>query len=76
MGPVASWLERATTSTVVVHTADGRSLRGVLAGVYRDELVLAHASYLTIEGPRELSGEVGVPREMVAFVQRLDGAAP
>lgn len=75
---MGSWLKRVEAGTVVVHTADGRSIRGVLTGVYRDELVLAHAAYLSVEGPRELSGEVAVPRENVAFVQRLNGngAAP
>lgn len=70
----SSWLERSATSTVVVHTADGRSLRGVLAGVFRDEVVLVHAEYLTEEGPRPLAGEVAVPRENVAFLQRLGAA--
>ena len=41
-----SWLESVTADTVVVHTRDGRSIRGVLVGAYRTEVVLAHASLL------------------------------
>lgn len=67
----SSWLSKVTTSTVVVHTVDGRSLRGVLAGVWRDELVLAHAAYLAEDGAKPLAGEVAIPRENVAFVQQV-----
>lgn len=41
-----SWLKSVTADTVVVHTRDGRSIRGVLVGAYRTEVVLAHASLL------------------------------
>lgn len=70
-----SWLERVKTEAVVVHTADGRSIQGLLAEVWRDELVLVRAEYLSEEGPRPLLGKIGVPRENVAFVQWLNGSA-
>jgi small nuclear ribonucleoprotein (snRNP)-like protein len=47
-----NWLKSVTAETVVVHTRDGRSIRGVLVGVYRQEVVLAHASLLHAGGDR------------------------
>ncbi len=57
-----------------MHTRDERSIRGVLIACYRRELVLAHAAYL-VEGERStaqpLEGEVCIPRENIAFIQRV-----
>ncbi len=55
---------------VTLHTRDGRSLEGVLVGVYRDAYALAHAEYLLEDGRREqLPGEVLVPADNLSFVQ-------
>jgi small nuclear ribonucleoprotein (snRNP)-like protein len=72
MGP----FRRLVRETVLVHTRDDRSIRGVLLGAYRSELVLAHAVYL-VEGGSEqqLEGEVHIPVSNVSFLQRLGGGA-
>jgi small nuclear ribonucleoprotein (snRNP)-like protein len=63
------WINRLTRRTVVVHTRDGQSLRGVLVGAYRDCLVLSHAVYLAGEGEVNVDGEVAVPRQTVGWLQ-------
>lgn len=63
------WIERLTRRSVVVHTRDGASMRGVLVATYRDCLVLSHANYLAGEGAVAVDGEVVVPRETVSWLQ-------
>lgn len=66
------WLDRQRTETVIVHTKTKESMRGVLVGVYRDCLVIAHAYYLNAESaPTEIDGEAIVPRDQVAWIQKL-----
>lgn len=66
------WLNRQLTTTVIVHTSGKESLRGVLVGVYKDCLVLAHAYYLHADSaPTEVDGEAIVPRAQVAWIQKL-----
>lgn len=58
---------------MVVHTRDGRSLRGVLVGAHRDALGLAHAAVLSEDGGQvSAAGEILVPRDNVSFVQVVD----
>lgn len=67
------WLNRQLTNTVVVHTTAKESIRGVLVGVYSDCVVIAHAYYLHAESaPTEIDGEAIVPRERVAWVQKIE----
>ena len=68
-------LTRAVGERVVVHTKDDRTLDGVLAGVYRDVLVLAHATLLQPgESPDiPLGGETLVPAPNVSLVQLRPG---
>ncbi|GHO58225.1 hypothetical protein KSB_67000 [Ktedonobacter robiniae] len=61
-----SWLKSVTADTVVVHTRDGRSIRGVLVGAYRTEVALAHASLLHFGGEDQLDGDVIVLRDNVS----------
>lgn len=71
-----SWFRRSLRRRVLVHTVDGRSVRGILRHVYPGELVLAHAEYLHAAGPEELVGEICVPRERVSFCQLLPPEEP
>lgn len=61
--------------TVVVHAGDDDSLKGVLVAVHRDCLVLAHAVSLWDGGETKVDGEAVIPRERVAWIQHLGGAA-
>lgn len=70
------FLQRITRETVVIHTLSGASVRGVLVAAYRDCLVLAHATYLTADSTEPVDGEAVIPREQVAWLQRLPGVEP
>jgi len=64
------YLEKLARASVIAHTIDGRSIAGVLQGVYRDVLVLAPARMLVDSGdPVELDGAVTVERARVSFLQ-------
>jgi hypothetical protein len=65
------WLNRLTAKTVVVHLTDDESLRGIVAGVYADCLVLRHAAYLGEKAIDRVDGEVVIPRERIAWLQNL-----
>jgi small nuclear ribonucleoprotein (snRNP)-like protein len=69
-----NWLSRLVRETIVVHTTGGASIRGVLVGVYRDCVVLQHAKYLTSDTTEDVDGEAIIPRQMVAWMQRLPGS--
>jgi hypothetical protein len=71
---VLRFLPRLARETVVVHTLSGTSLRGVLVASYRDCLVLAHATYLGTDTTIKVDGESVIPREQIAWIQRLGGA--
>lgn len=61
----------------VLQTKDGRSLRGVLARVHRDCVVMAHFTYLEEARPHDLPGEAVVPLANVSWFHRIaEGAAP
>lgn len=65
--PPDGWLSQRMHRRVIVHTADERSIEGLLAGEWPDGLVLRAATYL--ETGAELAGEVWVPRRQVLFAQ-------
>lgn len=71
-----NWLDRLERRTVVVHTSDGQSLRGVLVGVYRDCVVLNHAYALGAQAVQSIDGEAVIARERVAWVQTLPHPEP
>lgn len=71
-----SWINRLVKRSVVVHTSTGASIRGVLVGVYRDSLVLAHAIYLDQGGNVDVDGEAVVPRSNVSWIQTLPAGDP
>lgn len=69
-----TWLDDLTLETVIVHTRDDMSFRGLKSSVYDDCLVLKEARVLEGEGVSSvLNGEVVIPRERVHFIQVLPG---
>ena len=67
-----SWLDDLTLDTVIVHTRDGMSLKGLKSSVYEDTIVLKEARVLEDEGMSSvINGEVAIPRERVHFIQLL-----
>jgi hypothetical protein len=71
------YLKQIEAQTVVLHTRDDASIKGVLVAVHSDVYVLRHAAYLNPDGSQVAAdGEVLVPVGRVAFLQRLgDGGA-
>lgn len=65
------WLFRLERRTVVVHTRNGSSIRGVLAGTYQDALVLTAAALLSGNETIPIDGDVTVPRGNVDWIQGL-----
>lgn len=67
------WLRNLTEKTVIVHLSNsGPSIKGALSAVHSDCLVLQRALVLEPESQTLLSGDVVVPRDQVAFIQRVD----
>lgn len=67
-----SWLDELTLDTVIVHTRDGMSFKGLKSSVYEDSIVLKEARVLEDEGMSTvLNGDVAIPREQVHFIQLL-----
>lgn len=65
-----TWLDDLTLETVIVHTTDGMSFKGVKSSVYDDALVLRDARMLEGDGMSSvINGEVAIPRERVHFLQ-------
>jgi hypothetical protein len=62
---------RRLRRTVVIHTRDGRSLRGLLVGEYSDCIVLAHAELLDEE--MKIGGEAIVALSNVSWAQDVTG---
>lgn len=70
-----TWLDALVLETVIVHTTDGMSFKGLKSTVYDDALVLREARVLQDEGlSTVLNGEVAIPRERVHFIQLLSDA--
>lgn len=67
-----TWLDDLTLETVIVHTRDGMSFKGLKSSVYDDSLVLKEARILEDEGMSSIiNGEIAIPRERVHFIQLL-----
>lgn len=64
-----TWLGDITLSTVIVHTTDGPSIKGLRSAVHDDCLVLREAVLLEDAGVSQFDGEVVIPRERVSFMQ-------
>lgn len=66
-----TWLSKVTLETVIVHT-EGGSLKGVVAAVHDDCLVLRDVLvYGSDPQPELLDGNLVVPREKVMYIQKL-----
>jgi hypothetical protein len=66
------WLESVSGERLLVHTVDNQTIEGVLFAVLRDGLLLK-APRIVDDVTVNVSGEVWVPREKVALVQRPNG---
>ncbi len=69
-----SWFKAVTGHRVLLHLKDDNSIEGVLVDrPYRDGLALRGAELRVGQNsPTTMGGEVFVPRENIAFVQRDD----
>jgi small nuclear ribonucleoprotein (snRNP)-like protein len=66
------YLSDLEAETVIVHTKDDRSIRGVMVAAHSDAIVLRQAAYLMDESTTvSADGEIGIPRENIAFYQRI-----
>jgi small nuclear ribonucleoprotein (snRNP)-like protein len=63
-------LDTIIRDRVVVTLKDGQSFRGLFNGADRNTLALLDAEYLKPDGPTKVDGEVFIPRDHVAFVQK------
>jgi hypothetical protein len=68
------YIDRMKRSTVVVHRPDDVSVRGVLAGVYRDCIVLECAEALGVDGPTQIDGRAVIPRSDRLWLQEIEVA--
>jgi hypothetical protein len=72
----ASWIAGLTHETVIVHLKGGsHSLKGVLAAVHADCLLLRDAVVLEPDSQVILDGCVVIPRPNVDFMQTIRGEA-
>lgn len=70
-----TWLADLTLDTVIVHTVDGPSLKGLKSVVHDDCIVLREVLVLG-DDTATLNGEIVVPREQVAFMQLVPATVP
>lgn len=67
-----TWLDSVTMNTVLVERDTGPSLRGLIAAVHDDCLVLREVLVLNEQDePEQLNGLLLVPRERVVGIQLL-----
>lgn len=64
-------VRRFVGDRVVVHSHDGRSLRGVLTGVFSDCVVVSAVEYLDEANPVGPPGQAVVLRANVSWIHRL-----
>lgn len=74
-GPRAYVLDELEAHSVVLHTKDGASLRGLLTLVRPDAFVMENVEALNTSGAQPVKGPVVVPRSNTAWFQRLGGEA-
>jgi hypothetical protein len=61
-----------TDRTVVVHTRDDKSIRGLLFAQYADRLTLRKAIFLHSSGEQAAGGLVHVPIASVSWLQEIE----
>ena len=65
------WMLRSLLrERLVVTLKDGQSFRGLFNGGDRKTLALLDAEYLKSDGAVKADGEVFVPRDHIAYIQR------
>lgn len=67
-----TWLDGLTLETVVVHTRDGMSIKGVKALVHDDGILLREAALLEDTGMVQLNDQPFIPRDNVSWLQLVD----
>ncbi|HVQ60388.1 MAG TPA: hypothetical protein VMS60_15920 [Solirubrobacterales bacterium] len=67
-------IRRHLRRSIVIHTVDSRSLKGVLIGEFADTIELAHTEYLHGGEESLLAGTILIPRDQIAFVQVVPAA--
>ena len=68
-------VNRYLRQSIVVHTTDARTIKGVLIGEYADSLEIAHAEYVHGSDEALLAGKILLPRTRIAFVQIVPAEA-
>lgn len=67
-----TWLDELRLDTVIVHVAEGPSMKGIVQVVHDDALVLRDALlYHESDAQEQLGGLQVIPRERVLFIQSL-----
>lgn len=69
--PAKTWLPPQEGRRVVVHTRSDESIEGLIKTVAKDGLVLTAAKVYREGPPAAAAGEVYIPHDNVAFIQRL-----
>lgn len=64
-----TWLDALTLETVIVHTKDGMSFKGIKAHVHDDGILLKDVVLLEDTGVVEVDHQPFIPRENVSFIQ-------
>jgi hypothetical protein len=68
-----TWLDDLTLETVIVHTTEGYSFRGLKRTVYDDGIVLTDVRLIQDDSgmSQQIDGEVFLPRHQIHFLQLL-----
>jgi len=64
-----TWLDSLTLETVVIHTKDGNSIKGIKSAVHDDGILLREACILEETGLIMLDHDPFIPRENVSWLQ-------
>lgn len=64
-----TWLDDLTCSTVIIHTKDGVSIKGLKSVVHDDGVLLREACLLEETGVVMLDYDPFVPRDNVSWMQ-------
>ena len=63
-------LDSIIRERVVVTLKDGQAFRGLFNNADKNTLTLLDVEYLKPEGTTKVDGEVFIPREHIAYIQR------
>lgn len=68
-------IRRQLRRKVVIHTVDGRSIKGILVAEHSDVIALSHAEYLQGAEAAQLAGSLLFPRAKILFIQVMSAPA-